>query len=164
MEFNYLESVKNEFKKYKSLAEKAIGQVGDEKLFWQYNSESNSIAIIVNHLWGNMLSRWTNFLSEDGEKAWRNRDEEFESVIQTKEELLSKWNAGWICLFTALDSLSEADLSIKIFIRKESLTVMDAINRQLAHYSSHVGQIIFLAKMITGNSWESLSISKRKLV
>lgn len=162
MEFQYLESVKNEFKKYKSLAEKAIAQVDDEKLFWQYNPESNSIAIIVNHMWGNMLSRWTNFLSEDGEKPWRNRDEEFESVIQTKEELLSKWNAGWVCLFTALDSLSEVDLSRNIFIREEPLTVMDAINRQLTHYSSHVGQIIFLSKMIIGNSWESLSIPKRK--
>ncbi|MEO6134870.1 MAG: DUF1572 family protein [Ginsengibacter sp.] len=162
MEPNYLESVKKEFTKYKSLAEKAMTQVDDDKLFWQYNPESNSIAIIVNHLWGNMLSRWTNFLVEDGEKAWRKRDEEFESVIKTKEELLSKWNAGWNCLFTALDSLTVDDLSIKIFIREEPLTVLDAINRQLTHYSSHVGQIIFLAKMIVGDSWESLSIPKKK--
>lgn len=162
MESNYLESVKSEFTKYKSLAEKAMAQVDDDKLFWQYNPESNSIAIIVNHLWGNMLSRWTNFLVEDGEKTWRKRDEEFESVIKTKEELLSKWNAGWTCLFAALDSLTQDDLSEKIFIREEPLTVLDAINRQLSHYSSHVGQIIFLAKMIVGNSWESLSIAKKK--
>lgn len=159
---DYLESVKKEFTKYKILAEKAIGQVDEEKLFWQYNPESNSIAIIVNHLWGNMLSRWTDFLTEDGEKEWRNRDAEFENVIKTKEELLLKWDAGWECLFNALNSLTHDDLDKTILIRKEPLTVLDAINRQLAHYSSHAGQIVFLAKMITGSSWVSLSISKNK--
>lgn len=154
---DYLESVKKEFTKYKILAEKAMDQVDEEKLFWQYNPESNSIAIIINHLWGNMLSRWTNFLTEDGEKEWRKRDEEFKKNIDTKDELLLKWNAGWECLFKALHSLSDSDLSKIIFIRKEPLTVLDAINRQLTHYSSHVGQIVFLAKMIMGRQWVSLT-------
>lgn len=157
---NYLKSVKKQFNLYRSLGDKTIAQVDDEKLFWQYNKESNSIAIIVQHLWGNMLSRWTNFLSEDGEKEWRKRDEEFEAMIKTKEELISKWNEGWDCLFNAINSLNEGDLDKTIYIRKEPLTVIDAINRQLAHYSSHVGQIIFLGKMIQNERWVSLSIPK----
>lgn len=160
MQSNYLESVKKQFNLYRSLGEKTIGQVDEEKLFWQYNSESNSIAIIVHHLWGNMLSRWTNFLTEDGEKEWRNRDAEFENVIKTKVELISKWNAGWDCLFNALNTLSIDDLDKTIYIRKEPLTVIDAVNRQLAHYSSHVGQIIFLGKMILNDRWISLSIPR----
>lgn len=159
---NYLESVKKQFSLYRSLGEKAISQVDDDKLFWQYNSESNSIAIIVHHLWGNMLSRWTNFLTEDGEKTSRDRDSEFEDVIKTKADLLEKWHAGWECLFTALNSIHPEDLDKTIYIRKEPLTVMDAINRQLAHYSSHVGQIIFLGKMILNDRWVSLSIPRKK--
>jgi hypothetical protein len=159
---NYLESVKKQFSLYRSLGEKAISQVDDEKLFWQYNPESNSIAIIVHHLWGNMLSRWTNFLTEDGEKTSRDRDSEFEDVIKTKADLLEKWNVGWECLFTALNSIHPEDLDKTIYIRKEPLTVMDAINRQLAHYSSHVGQIIFLGKMILNDHWVSLSIPRKK--
>lgn len=159
---NYLESVKKQFNLYRSLGEKTIGQVDDDKLFWQYNSESNSIAIIVHHLWGNMLSRWTNFLTEDGEKESRNRDAEFEDVIKSKDELMLKWNTGWDCFFKALDSLNPEDLDKTIYIRKEPLTVMDAINRQLAHYSAHVGQIIFLGKMILDNRWVSLSIPRKK--
>jgi hypothetical protein len=159
---NYLESVKKQFSLYRSLGEKAISQVDDEKLFWQYNPESNSIAIIVHHLWGNMLSRWTNFLTEDGEKTSRDRDSEFEDVIKTKAALLEKWNVGWECLFTALNSIHPEDLDKTIYIRKEPLTVMDAINRQLAHYSSHVGQIIFLGKMILNDDWVSLSIPRKK--
>ena len=157
---NYLESVQKQFNLYKSLGEKTIAQVDAEKLFWQYNAESNSIAIIVQHLWGNMLSRWTNFLTEDGEKDWRNRDTEFEEVIKTKEELLSKWDIGWDCLFNAIKALRTDDLDKIIYIRKEPLTVVDAINRQLAHYSSHVGQIIFLGKMILNSRWVSLSIPR----
>ncbi len=159
---NYLESAKKQFILYRSLGEKAISQVDDDKLFWQYNPESNSIAIIVHHLWGNMLSRWTNFLTEDGEKTSRDRDSEFEDVIKSKADLLEKWNAGWECLFTALSSMHPEDLDKIIYIRKEPLTVMDAINRQLAHYSSHVGQIIFLGKMILNDRWVSLSIPRKK--
>lgn len=160
MSFDYLKSIKKHFKQYKSLGDKTFDQLTDEDFFWQYNSGSNSIAIIVQHLWGNMLSRWTNFLTEDGEKEWRERDTEFESIIKTREELLSKWNAGWECLLEALNSLDEKDLGKIIYIRKEPLVVMDAINRQLAHYSSHVGQIVYIGKMRLNDCWISLSIPK----
>ncbi len=157
---NYLESAKKEFNKYKSLGDKTIEQLDEENLFWQYNNESNSIAIIIQHMWGNRLSRWTNFLVEDGEKEWRDRDAEFEKVIETKEELIIKWDAGWDCLFHALNSLSNNDLDKTIYIRKEPLTVMDAINGQIAHYSYHVGQIVYLGKMQLNDRWISLSIPK----
>jgi hypothetical protein len=160
MPFDYLSSVKNRFSQYKSLGDKTLEQLDEENLFWQYNEESNSIAIIVQHLWGNMLSRWTNFLTEDGEKEWRQRDAEFEKMIKTKEELILKWDAGWDCLFAAIDSLKSDDLDKTIYIRKEPLIVGDAINRQLAHYSYHVGQIVYLGKMQLGERWVSLSIPK----
>lgn len=160
MPFDYLASAKKNFNQYKLLGEKAIEQLNVENLFWQYNEQSNSIAIIVQHLWGNMLSRWTNFLTEDGEKEWRERDAEFEKIINTKEELLNKWNEGWNCLLTALDSLTNDDLDKTIYIRKEPHTVVDAINRQLTHYSYHIGQIVYLAKMTAGDQWNSLSIKK----
>lgn len=156
----YLSSVKKQFSQYKLMGEKTINQLGEENIFWQYNEQSNSIAVIVQHLWGNMLSRWTNFLTEDGEKPWRERDAEFENVIKSKEELLAKWNAGWQCLLTTLDTLNDDDLGKTIYIRTEPLIVIDAINRQLAHYSSHVGQIVYLGKMLAGDQWKSLSIQK----
>jgi len=162
MSTDYLESIKKQFNLYKSLGEKTIEQVDEEKLFWKYNPESNSIANIVQHLWGNMLSRWTDFLTTDGEKDWRKRDAEFENTINTREELLKKWNEGWNCLFYALNDLSGDDLKKIIYIRNAPLTVMDAINRQLAHYASHVGQIIFLGKMILDDRWVSLSIPRVK--
>ena len=157
---NFLESAIKQFEYYKLLGEKTFSQLSDEKLFWQYNSESNSIAIIVKHMHGNMLSRWTNFLTSDGEKDWRNRDDEFENDITTKEEMLSKWNAGWQCLFDALHSLQETDLQKIIYIRNQGQTVTEAINRQLCHYSYHVGQIVFIGKMICNENWISLSIPK----
>lgn len=160
MSFNYLESVKKYFTQQRTLGDKAIAQLSEENLLWQYNENSNSIGIIVQHLWGNMLSRWTNFLTEDGEKTWRDRDNEFESVISSKEELVQKWNAGWDCVFDALNSLKEEDLSKTIYIRKEALNVGDAINRQLAHYSNHVGQIVYIGKMCLNEKWNSLSIPK----
>ena len=160
MPFDYLASVKKHFNQYKSLGNKTIEQLDEENLFWQYNEQSNSIAVIVQHLWGNMLSRWTNFLTEDGEKEWRERDTEFEKVIKTKEELFLKWDAGWDCLFDALHSLRNEDLDKTIYIRKEPLNVGDAINRQLAHYSYHVGQIVYLGKMQLNDHWVSLSIPK----
>ncbi len=162
MPFKYLESVIKYFRQQKSLGDKTIEQLSEENLLWQYNDNSNSIAIIVNHLWGNMLSRWSNFLTEDGEKDWRNRDTEFEKVISSKEELIKKWNEGWQCVFDALESLKEEDLSKIIFIRKEPHNAGDAINRQLAHYSNHVGQIVYIGKMILDEKWESLSIPKGK--
>jgi len=157
---DYLLSVKKQFEYYKMLGEKAMAQLPEEKLFWQYNHESNSIAGIVKHLWGNMLSRWTNFLITDGEKEWRNRDTEFNNDLQNKEELMAKWNEGWKCLFDAIDSLSSSDLEKAIFIRNMSHTVLEAINRQLAHYPYHIGQMVFIAKMICDGQWQSLSIPK----
>lgn len=160
MPFDYLASVKKHFANYKLMGEKTIEQLNEEDLFWQYNEQSNSIAIIVQHLWGNMLSRWTNFLTEDGEKEWRERDAEFEKAIKTKAALLTKWDVGWNCLLSTLDSLKTDDLDKTIYIRKEPIIVIDAISRQLAHYCSHVGQIIYVGKMRTGDRWKSLSIQK----
>lgn len=160
MNTDYLESSKKQFEYYKMLGDKAISQLPDDKLFWQYNAESNSIATIVNHLHGNMLSRWTDFLTTDGEKEWRQRDAEFENGIANKDELLLKWNEGWNCLFTALNSLQLNDLSTIIYIRNQGHTVTEAINRQLAHYPYHVGQMVFIGKMICNEKWISLSIPK----
>jgi hypothetical protein len=160
MEKDYLESAIKQFEYYKLLGEKAMEQLPDEKLFWQYSDESNSIAIIVKHLCGNMLSRWTNLLTTDGEKEWRNRDAEFENDIQTKDELLAKWNEGWQCLLNALKQLSEGDLQKIVYIRNQGHTVLEAINRQLAHYPYHVGQIIYIAKMASDGNWKSLTIPK----
>ena len=157
---NYLTSVKKQFEYYKMLGDRTFSQLTEEQLFWQYNTESNSIAIIVKHLWGNMLSRWTDFLSSDGEKEWRNRDSEFENDIKTKDELFRKWNEGWQCLFNALNPLTESDFGETIYIRNQGHTVVEAINRQLAHYSYHIGQIVFLGKMICGKNWISLSVPK----
>ncbi len=160
MRRDYLESVKAQFEHYKNIGERTFGQLNDEDLFWQYNDESNSIAIIVKHLWGNMLSRWTDFLTTDGEKEWRKRDEEFEDDINTRSEMMDKWNQGWQCLFTALDSITREDLDSKsIYIRNEEHSITDAINRQLAHYSYHVGQIVLIAKMVSSD-WKALTIPK----
>ena len=160
MESNYLDSVKKQFEYYKSLGDKTFEQLPDDALFWKYNEESNSIAIIVKHLWGNMLSRWTDFLTTDGEKDNRNRDSEFENDIKSRAELLQKWNAGWTCLFSTLNDLTEDDLDKTIYIRNQGHTVLEAINRQLAHYPYHVGQIVLIGKMIVNNNWKSLSIPK----
>lgn len=160
MNESYLASARKQFEYYQHLAEKTFEQVPDEKLFWQYNSESNSIATIVKHLWGNMLSRWTDFLSTDGEKEWRQRDAEFENDIRTREEMMQKWNEGWRCFYAALDSLKPGDLDQVIYIRNQGHTVLEAINRQLAHYPHHVGQIVFLGKMILDDQWVSLSIPR----
>ena len=162
MEKTYLESTKKLFTYYKKLGDDAMAQVADEKLFFQPTEDSNSIAIIVQHIAGNMLSRWTDFLTSDGEKDWRNRDAEFEANITNRQALLEYWNKGWNCLFDAMNSLTETDLDKTIYIRNEGHTVVEAINRQLAHYPYHVGQIIFLAKMLSTNEWKSLSIPKNK--
>ena len=161
IENDYIASVKNQFTQYKNLGEKAIEQVPDEKIYWQYNPETNSIAIIVKHLAGNMLSRFTDFFTSDGEKKWRNRDGEFENEIMRREKLMTLWNEGWDCLFNVLNSLSSEDLEKKVLIRNEEHTVMEAINRQLTHYASHIGQIIFIAKMVADTQWKTLSIPRR---
>lgn len=157
---DYLTSVRKQFIYYKNLGEQTFEQVTDEQLFWQPNEDNNSMAIIVNHLAGNMLSRWTDFLTADGEKTWRNRDEEFEVVLKTRVEVIERWEKGWNCFFDALDQLTEKDLSKIIYIRNMGHTVVEAINRQLAHYPYHVGQIVYIGKIIQGNQWKSLSIPK----
>ena len=157
---NYLESVRKQFAYYQMLGDKTFEQLSEAQLFWRYNADSNSIAIIVKHLWGNMLSRWTDFLEADGEKTWRNRETEFAQTIQNRAELLQKWEEGWQCLFQALDQVTSDNLEQLIYIRNQGHTVMEAINRQLAHYAYHVGQIVFIGKMLKGQQWQSLSIPK----
>lgn len=160
---NYITSSIVIFKQYKALAEKAMLQVNDEALFFQPNEESNSIYLVVKHMSGNMQSRWTDFLTSDGEKDWRNRDEEFEQDEHlSREEVMQLWEKGWQCLFDALSPLQETDLSKHVYIRSEAHSVMEAINRQVAHYSYHVGQIVFLAKIIVSTDWKTLSIARGK--
>lgn len=160
MATDYLNSAIKQFEYYKMLGEKAMEQVPDDKLGWQFNKESNSIATIVKHLRGNMLSRWTDFMTTDGEKEGRDRDAEFEPGTANRQAILQQWNEGWNCLFDALKPLTDADLSKTIYIRNMAHSVLEAINRQLAHYPYHVGQIIFIAKMVSSPSWISLSIPK----
>lgn len=158
----FLESVKKRFLMHKDLAEKAMDQLQPAQLFFVPPNDSNSIAKIIQHTAGNMLSRWTDFLTTDGEKEWRARDNEFENIITDKPTLLALWNKGWECFLAALNSLQPHQLTATIYIRKEPLTVLDAINRQLAHYPYHVGQIVYIAKMLKETEWESLSIPKKK--
>lgn len=160
MNTTYLESVIKQFAYYKQLGENAMNQLSDEQLFQMPSIESNTMAVIVQHLSGNMLSRWTDFLNSDGEKEWRNRDAEFEDVITTKEELVEAWNKGWTVFMNTLNSLKEEDLSKIVYIRNQGHTVMEAINRQLAHYPYHIGQMVYLAKLLVNGPWESLSIPK----
>lgn len=156
---DYLGSVIKQFQYYKLLGEKAVAQIADDKLFWQYNEECNSIAVIVKHLSGNMLSRWTDFLTTDGEKEWRERDSEFTNDLRTRAELMKAWAGGWKVCLDALSGLDDRDLQKVIYIRNQAHTVVEAINRQLAHYSYHVGQIVFIAKMCAPE-WHSLSIAR----
>lgn len=160
MKQNYLDNARRLFRYYKSLGDKTFAQLSDEDLFWQYNPESNSIAIIVKHLWGNMFSRWTDFLTTDGEKSWRNREAEFDADLQDRKKLLQKWEDGWNCLFLALDSLTIEDFEQTIYIRNVGHSLIEAIDRQLAHYAYHVGQIVFLGRMRQGANWQSLTIPR----
>jgi hypothetical protein len=157
---NYLDSSLRLFRFYKSQGEKAMEQIPDEKLFWQYNADSNSVATIVKHMAGNMHSRWTDFLHSDGEKSWRKRDAEFENDIGSRDEMMQLWEEGWEVLFKALEPIGSEHLDTTVFIRNEPYTVIDAINRQLTHYASHVGQLIYLGKMLHSGTWKSLSIPK----
>jgi hypothetical protein len=161
---SYLTSAIKQFQYYKQLADQSIARVSDEQLNLQLNEETNSIAIIMSHLAGNMLSRWTDFKTTDGEKAWRERDREFESVDVDRKELLQNWELGWNCLFAALASLDSAQLEDIVYIRNQGQTVVEAINRQIAHYSYHVGQIVLLAKYFSDTQWETLSIAKNKSI
>lgn len=155
----YLKSAKKQFEYYKGVGEKTMAQLNDTDLFWQANDECNSIATIVQHMHGNMLSRWTDFLTTDGEKDWRNRDAEFEQVSNTRAQLMQVWNEGWACLFNALDTINESNWNTTIHIRNEPHTIVDAVNRQLAHYPYHVGQMVMIAKERAGN-WKALTIPK----
>jgi len=159
---SYVEDSLSLFRYYKKLGEGAMEQVSDEQLFAALDSEMNSIAIIVKHIAGNMRSRWTDFLTSDGEKPDRNRDTEFEHPPSTRTELLRVWNDGWNCVFSALEPLSDSDLGRTVTIRGEPHSVMQAINRQIAHYSYHVGQIVFLAKHLNASGWKSLSVPRNK--
>jgi hypothetical protein len=156
----FLKDAIKRFHYYKTLGDKTFEQIQEQDFFYQPNEASNSIAIIIQHLYGNMLSRWTNFLTEDGEKHWRKREAEFKAMNCTKQDLLNFWNDGWQCLFDALNSLQADDLEKTIYIRTEPLKVYDAILRQLAHYPYHVGQIVYLGRMVKDGAWQSLSIPK----
>lgn len=162
---HFLEVVAQELNRIKVRAERAIAQLADDRrLHVKLDAESNSIAIIMMHLSGNMLSRWTDFLTTDGEKPSRNRNAEFEAPeTMTRSELMAAWERGWACLFSALDALAPADLAATVRIRGERFSAMEAIVRQFDHYASHIGQIVFLAKHLEWERWQSLSVPRRRL-
>lgn len=158
---NYIKNTQKLFAYYKQLGDQSIAQLEGKQLFWKYTADENSIATIVKHLSGNMLSRWTDFMTADGEKTWRNRDDEFEdATLKNKAAVLEAWEKGWNCLFEAINPLTDEDLEQIIYIRNQGHTVVEAINRQLGHYAYHVGQIVLLAKLQKGKDWQSLSIAK----
>ena len=150
----YLETAAAEFNRYKTLAEKAFAQLGDADFHWLPNKESNSAAVIIKHVSGNMVSRWTDFLTTDGEKPGRDRTAEFTDDIASRQELISRWDRGWKCLFDAIAHLSEDDLMKTVTIRGEPHSVVQAINRQMAHYAYHVGQIVYIAKQLRAKDWK----------
>ncbi len=159
---SYVEDSLAVFRYYKRLADGAMAQVRDEDLFKVLNSNDNSIAIIVKHVAGNMRSRWTDFLTTDGEKPTRDRDSEFVDPPATRTALLDMWESGWACLFGALEPLTDVDLTRTVTIRGEAHSVMQAVNRQVAHYSYHVGQMVLLARQFAGEKWESLSVARNR--
>lgn len=159
---DYLNIAINNFNTYKGLADKAIAQLSDEELHRTLNDDDNSIAVIMQHMIGNARSRFTDFFTSDGEKSNRNRDQEFIEKNQSREQLLSDWEAAWSLLFDLLYNMKPEDLSNTVFIRSERQSALKAINRQVAHYAYHVGQIVFLAKHWKGNNWNTLSIAKGK--
>jgi len=159
---SYIEDSLALFRQYKKLAERAMEQVTDEQLCATLNDEANSIAVIVKHMAGNMRSRWTDFLTSDGEKPNRNRDREFVDPPTTREALMRDWEEGWACVFRALQPLTDADLGRTITIRGEAHSVMQAINRQIAHYAHHIGQVVLLAKHFAHDRWQSLSVPRNR--
>jgi hypothetical protein len=159
---SYLDDSLTLFRQYKKLAESAMEQVTDEQLFATLDEEANSIAIIVKHMAGNMRSRWTDFLTTDGEKPNRDRDSEFVAPPATRKALMDEWEDGWTLVFHALEPLSDADLARTITIRGEAHSVMQAVNRQVAHYAHHVGQIVLLAKHLARDRWQSLSVPRNR--
>ena len=159
---SYIEDSIAVFRYYKTLADRAVAQVTDEQIYTLLDEDANSIAIVMKHMAANMKSRWTDFLTSDGEKPWRNRDSEFEQPPATRPDLLQLWEEGWTCLFTALQPLTDAELGRTVTIRGEAHSVIQAINRQIAHYSYHCGQIVLLAKHFQHRQWKSLSVPKGK--
>ena len=159
---NYHTDAVSSFRNYKKLAERAIEQVSDEEFFAQIDTESNSIAVIVKHIAGNLHSRWRDFLTTDGEKPDRNRDTEFQMIGDTREPLMEFWERAWQTLFDNLEPLTEEELSHNVTIRGEPQTVVEAINRQLTHYSYHIGQIVFLAKHLRSSEWKTLSVPRNR--
>jgi len=158
-----LDEVRRQMRGHKRLAEGALGQVADEQLTVTLDPESNSLAILIKHIAGNMHSRFTDFLTTDGEKPDRHRDQEFELTgSPTREDLMRRWQQGWACVFTALDSLKPDDLMRTVYIRQEPHTVLQALNRALAHYAFHIGQIVFLAKHLRSHEWKTLSVARGK--
>ena len=158
----FLQSAVKRLTYYKELGDKTFAQLSDADFHYQPNDASNSIAVIIQHMAGNMLSRWTDFLTTDGEKAWRNRDNEFSNNATDKETVMAKWDEGWSCLFNSINQLDERLLETIVFIRSEPHTVLEAINRQLAHYSYHIGQIVYSAKQLKNSEWYSLSINRNR--
>ncbi|MBW8683239.1 DUF1572 family protein [Chitinophaga rhizophila] len=158
----FLDSVLKRFAYYKALGDQSIAVLTEEQLHWQPEGAPNSIYLIIKHMSGNMRSRWTDFLHSDGEKPWRDRDREFEDDVASAAAVKALWEEGWQCMLEAIRALQPGDLEKTVYIRHEPHTVLDAINRQLAHIPYHVGQIVYIAKMIKKNDWESLSIPKGK--
>ncbi|TDQ25700.1 DUF1572 family protein [Tenacibaculum caenipelagi] len=158
----YLDNITTQFKSYKEVADKTIAQLDEKDLHWKYNEESNSIASIIIHMSENMLSRWTDFFTSDGEKDWRDRDTEFEPQDLTKKELITQWEKGWNCLFSALDSLNEENFKQPILIRNKQVKLIESITRQIAHFPYHIGQIAYVGKMILNDKWQTASIAKGK--
>jgi len=156
----YLSTVIRRLKYYKDLGDKTFAQIADSDFHYQSNDASNSIAVIIQHMSGNMLSRWTNFLTEDGEKEWRQREDEFDVHDYSRQQLMEIWEKGWDCFLHTVKELTEEDLLKTVYIRGEPLSAIDAINRQLAHYPYHIGQIVYLGRMLRNEEWKSLSIPK----
>lgn len=160
MSDEYLTSMRKQYAYYRMLGDKTITQVSDEELFWQYHENANSIGVLVQHISGNLLSRFTDFLTNDGEKDWRDRDSEFERNIDTRDDLIAAWDKGWKCLFAATDPLGDDDLEKIVYIRNQGHTVTEALNRSMAHYAYHVGQIVQIGVMLRGDTWETLSVAR----
>ena len=156
----YLKVIQERFKNVKDLGDKTIHQLSNDDIHWALNDSSNNVAVIVKHVSGNMISRWSDFLTSDGEKPDRNRDQEFVDTLSTKQELLIAWEQGWAVLLDTLSNLSPQDLLTKVYIRGEDHTVLEAIERQLAHYAYHIGQLVFIGKQLKDDAWKSLSIPK----
>jgi hypothetical protein len=155
-----LDTAASAFRSNKGYADKAIAQLPDDKLRMALDPETNSVAVIMKHVAGNLLSRWTDFLTTDGEKPWRNRDEEFVDIFQSREEVIRFWEQGWNCLFTALNNLTPDDVSKTVTIRGEPHSVPLAIHRSLAHCGYHVGQIVMVSRILAGDSWETITIPR----